>query len=110
MLNRYKKVKQFINNEETYSEYFQQKNIPAIKQYSTYDFSNLKNINKSNLEFISHTVQPFEKIYMISQKYYSTPEYGWIICYMNGIKNELEIEIGQTLQIYFPIEEILRAV
>ena len=107
MYDRYKKSEKIINNSEEYSNTFKEKNVKNILQYSSYDFKNLKNIEDYNLEMVVHTVEPFEKLYMISQKYYGSPEYGWLICYTNKLSNELSIGIGTVLNIYFPLEEVL---
>ncbi len=104
---RYDKTQQILNNSDEYSDIFKNKNVKNIVQYSSFDFGKLRNINDYNIDNIIHTVQPFERLYMISQKYYNSPEYGWIICYTNNISNELEISIGTKLNIYFPIDRIL---
>jgi hypothetical protein len=44
---------------------------------------------------------------MISQKYYGSPEYGWLICYTNKISNELQIKDGDILVIYLPLASVL---
>jgi hypothetical protein len=44
---------------------------------------------------------------MISQKYYKSPEYGWIICYTNGLSSELLINAGDVLIIYLPFQTVL---
>lgn len=107
MYNRYNNSQQIINNAESYSELFKEKKVNFIKQYNTYDFGKLKLIESSNVERTLHVVQPFEKLYMISQKYYNSPEFGWIICYTNRLGNELLIKTGDTLNIYFPLDNIL---
>lgn len=106
-MSRYDKTEQIINNSSNYRELLSKKNLKKILQYKTFNFNNLKNIKDMNLDTIIHIVQPFEKIYNISYKYYGSPDYSWIICYTNQISNELEINIGQTLIIYYPLEKIL---
>lgn len=107
MDNRYKNTQKIINNSSLYKQFFKDKNLKNVVQYSTFDFRNLKNIDELNLETVAHTVQPFERLYMISQKYYGTPEYGWLICYTNKISNELEIQDGDVLIIYLPLASVL---
>lgn len=107
MQNRYLKTLKIINNTEQYSELFKEKKVNSITQYSSFDFKKLKNIEDYNLDVTYHVVQPFERLYMISQKYYSAPEYGWLICYTNKISNELDIKIGDSLKIYLPLNNVL---
>jgi len=107
MDNRYKNNQKIINNSQIYKQYLQERNIKKLTQYSTFNFNNLKDINSLNLEAVTHTVQPFEKLYMLSQKYYGSPEYGWLICYTNTIPSEMEIKVGDSLLIYLSLESLL---
>ena len=107
MYNRYGKVQTIINNSDMYSDFFKKRKINFINQYSTYSFENLKLIQNSNLDRIIHTFQPFDKLYNISQKYYNSPDFGWLICYTNKLGSELEIKIGDNLDIYFPLGKVL---
>ena len=44
---------------------------------------------------------------MISQKYYETPELGWVILYTNGLSSELQLQTGMILNIYLDLRKIL---
>ena len=107
MYNRYNKTKKVINNAEQYSDVLEKKGVSSLTQYSTFSFNKLRDIADLNLDSIVHTVQPFERLYMISQKYYGSPEYGWLICYTNRIANETLINIGDPLVIYQPLQSLL---
>lgn len=107
MYNRYLNNQQIINNSELYEQFLKKRNLKNLLQYSTFDFGNLKEIRNADIDIIYHTVQPFEKLYNISQKYYNAPEYGWLICYTNKIPSELEINIGDILMIYSPLGSVL---
>lgn len=107
MDNRYKDTRKLLNNSQLYKQVFNQKNVKNILQYTTFDFNNLKNLQDYNLDTILHTVEPNDSLFMISQKYYGSPEYGWLICYTNLISNELLIKTGDILTIYIPLETLL---
>jgi hypothetical protein len=107
MYDRYRKTQKIINQSDVYKTYFQKNKIKSITQYATYRFGNLKDISKTDIQFVLHTVEPFEKLYNISNKYYNSPEYGWLICYLNEKPNEMEISAGDILKIYYPIDEVL---
>ena len=104
---RYKKTKRIINNSSMYGDVFFNKGVKTITQYSSFNFRNLKNIDDYGIDYITHVVQPFDRLYMISQKYYQSPDYGWLICYTNQISNELDINPGLELKIYFPLDSVL---
>jgi len=107
MANRYNKSQILLNNSESYWEFFKNKNVQYIRQLATFDFNKLKTLNASNVEYIVHIVQPFDKLYMLSQKYYNSPEYGWLILYTNKIGSELNIKVNDVLTIYFPLQSLL---
>jgi hypothetical protein len=107
MDNRYKNNEKILNNSTIYKQYLQERNIKNLVQYSTFNFGNLKNIEDSGIDSVEHSVEPFDKLYSISQRYYGSPEYGWLICYTNRISNELEIKTGDVLTIYVPLESVL---
>lgn len=108
MYNRYKRTPKILNNSELYSDTFKSKNVSYINQYVTYNFNKLKFIEESDVESIIHIIQPFDKLYMISQKYYNSPDYGWLILYTNKIGSEMHLNIGDPLTIYLPLESLLR--
>lgn len=107
MNNRYSKTNKLLNNSPIYKQLLNEKNLKNLVQYATFNFNNLKNINQYNFDSTTHIVEPFERLYMISQKYYGSPEYGWLIAYTNKISNELEIKSGDPLIIYLPLESVL---
>jgi hypothetical protein len=108
MSNRYSNTQKIVNNSSKYKDYFKSRNLKNVTQYSTFSFGLLQTIQDSGIPYTFHTVQPFEKLFMISQRYYNSPEYGWLICYLNQIPNELEIYDGMALRIYYPLDNILR--
>lgn len=107
MSNRYNKTQKILNNSQQYQDLFNIKKVTSIVQYSSFDFKNLKDISNSDVDNLIHIIQPYEKLFMISQKYYNTPDYGWLICRTNKISNELLLIPGFPLTIYFPLDRVL---
>jgi hypothetical protein len=107
MPNRYRNSTVVINQSSNYKDLFDDKNISSIKQYTTYDFNKLRDIDKYNISYIFHRVQPFERIENIAYKYYGDVQYWWVVCYTNRIANPMKISLGQSLKIYYPIDSIL---
>ncbi len=107
MYNRYESTGIIYNADERYSNIFQSKKINGINQYSTFSYGNLKNFKDYGLDTILHTFEMGDKLYTISQKYYNSPEFGWLICYTNKISSELDITLGKPLTIYVPLNTLL---
>jgi hypothetical protein len=108
MSTRYSQIVVKTNTEEIYEDLLLRKNLKSLVQYETFNFNQLQNISDLGLTAITHRVQPFEKLFMISQKYYDSPEYGWLICYTNKLANETKIKAGDVLTIYLPLSGLLR--
>lgn len=107
MNNRYLNSPTILNNAEAYKQIFKEKNIPYIVNYTTFNFSNLINIDDYGINFILHDVSFNEKLYQISQKYYGSPDYAWLICFLNKLSNETLIDVNTTLKIYYPLNKVL---
>lgn len=108
MYDRYYNGERVLNNLQTYEQLLRRKKIRSLIQYGTFSFNLLSEFKDMNMDAIVHFVQPGEKLFTISQRYYNSPDLGWLICYTNNIPSELNIKVNQPLNIYFPVEELLR--
>lgn len=106
-MRRYEKTNKIRNASQEYRDLLDRKKIKIINQYSTFDFNRLKDVDLYKFDIIQHTVAPFERLYNISYKYYASASYGWLICYTNKISNELDIKVGDVINIYLPLENLL---
>jgi len=107
MYSRYQKIRKIVNGTELYKEILNNKSASNLQHYSFDTFENLRVANLQSMPNVVHVVQPFEKLYMISQQYYNSPEYGWIILYTNNIPSELQIFPGTPLTIYLDLKILL---
>lgn len=107
MFDRYARTRQITNNNRLYRYLFKDKRLPFIKQYETYDFRKLRDIDQLNINFVEHTIAPFDRLDNISYKYYGSPEFGWLICYTNKLGSEFDLEEGMVLKIYLPLNSLL---
>lgn len=108
MYNRYRKNNIVINNSPSYKQVLDDKNIKLIRQLTTFDFSKLNDPEIENLQKTIHIVESNERLYQISNLYYDSPEYGWLICYTNKLSSELQIYPGMALTIYYPLADLMR--
>lgn len=107
MYNRYEKTQIIYNTDEKYSSLFDSKHVLGINQYTTFDYNKLRNFKDYGLDTILHTVEMGDKLYTISEKYYGSPEFAWLICYTNGLSSELKINLGYMLTIYVPLNTLI---
>lgn len=101
-MSRYKNTPKVKNANEAYAQIFNDKKVKNITHYRTFELTKFSPTPDMNI--VIHVFEPFDKLPLISQKYYGSPEYGWLICYTNGISNETEISIGSSLKIYYPLQ------
>lgn len=108
MINRYSKTQIYVNVNENYETFLRNKKLNNLTQYSTFNFSKFEDLKRNNQIFsFVHVVEPFDKLNVLSQKYYNSPDLVWLICYTNGLANETLIQIGTPLQIFGPQQKIL---
>lgn len=108
MINRYSKTQVYNNINENYETFLRNKKINKLTHYSTFDFSRFESLRNNNsiVSFV-HVFEPFDKLNVLSQKYYNSPDLGWFICYCSGLANETLIQIGTPLIIYGPQQQII---
>jgi hypothetical protein len=105
--SRYKNKRTIVNDSDKYQSIRTAKGLKTLTQHQTFDLSGLQRLQSANLFTVTYRVQPFDKLFMISQKFYNSPEYGWLICATNTIANEMLITEGTLLIIYLPLEQVL---
>jgi hypothetical protein len=107
MYSRYKNIRKLVNNSELYDEILTNKSSSFLEHYAINKFEALKKTNLDSMPKIFHVVQPFERLYNISNLYYRSPEFGWVILYTNNLSSEIHIMEGMTLTIYLNIAKLL---
>lgn len=106
MYSRYQNTRKIINSANEYKQILDTKKVNLINQYFLFDFTKIEN-NKDLSRTVTHIIKPNEKLFMISNFYYRSPEYGWFILYTNNISNELVLREGDSLTIYLDIFKVI---
>lgn len=53
------------------------------------------------------TYHEADRLDLISDKYYGSPEYWWIILSANDYQLEFDIEAGEILRVPYPLNDVL---
>lgn len=93
-ISRYKKLRQIIHFLEG------TKRFKTLEIQNYYDYTNLK------VEYYEVTVQTENRLDLISYKYFGTPNYSWIISYINGISDGYTVFEGQMLMIPVALSDL----
>ena len=107
MTSRYDNRKVGINGTEQYEELFRSKNINFIRQYSTKPISHPTIEQLSNINTVKHVWKLGDKFYKLANKHYGDSKLWWIIALFNLRPTEAHLELGDVLEIPFPLEKVL---
>jgi len=108
MSRRYRKMRSFINDSEMYDKTFEDRGIKQVSQYPTPKLKPLTPVQRSKIPTVDHVWTLGDKYYKLSQKYYGSPNYWWIIAQFNFAPTEAHLFQGRVLKIPVPLENIMR--
>lgn len=84
----------------------------SINNAVIYKFEKLKELRLEDLGGIlleTHIWNPSDRFFKLSNTYYGSPVYWWVIAYFNNVPLETDVKVGQKLLIPIPLEKILEA-
>jgi len=106
--SRYTARKIFLNNNRNYkNSFFDQRGINETFQYDTPRLSFPNENQVANLDNEVRIWGATDKLYNISNQYYGSPEYWWVIAWYNQKASEAEFKIGDTYFVPQPLEDVL---
>lgn len=73
-----------------------------LMAYASPEYREIKDEDVLDMEIVFHTWKVGDRFYKLSEKYYGTTEYWWIIARFNKKPTEAHLKIGETLQIPLP--------
>jgi hypothetical protein len=108
-MNRYRNQRNVINSSAYYQDILNNKNIKTIRHKNVYNFEVIKkNFTNEIFSSILYTWKSTDKLYNVSEFFYKNPNYGWLILFLNKKSSEMELTEGTPLQIYLPLDRILK--
>jgi hypothetical protein len=107
-MNRYINFRKIINNQESFSEIFENRNIKQLEQYilNNYKYPLPKEID--NLTLIPIEWKMGDKLHKVSDAFYGSPNYWYILALFNNTPTDYDISIGQTIYIPKPLELVIK--
>ncbi|MCK9596346.1 hypothetical protein M0R19_04140 [Candidatus Pacearchaeota archaeon] len=105
-ISRYNDRNVDINRSPNYDQYFKDRRIKQIKQYTspilTYPTNKFNSLN-----IVNHIWDFTDRYFKLADKYYGNPKYWWVIAWFNQRPTEVGWTIGDTVLIPLPLEKIL---
>jgi|TARA_R110002020_G_scaffold306522_1_gene522475 hypothetical protein len=85
-----------INNTRLYKQMLKDRGVLSIKQFRTKYFSE---IDTSTIPSTEHIWQKNDKLIRLSNRFYNTKDYWWIIGYFNQKPTDAHYEVGDVVYI-----------
>tara|TARA_Y100001938_G_C7957684_1_gene362601 strand:+ start:37 stop:378 length:342 start_codon:yes stop_codon:yes gene_type:complete len=106
-ISRYKKSKITTVGGGAYKEILKNRPKKNIVALIFEQFKELKVSEIAGLALETHVWGPSDRFFKLSNKYYGTPLYWWVIAYFNQTPLEADVKVGQKMLIPVPLERIL---
>ena len=95
------------NNNQSYTEFLEEKQIKSIRQYTSPEFNKISAIERSKLKRVSLTWKLGDRLWKYAADFYNDPSLWWVIAWYNQKPTEGHFQIGDTILIPLPIESVL---
>ena len=105
---RYANKHIFTNNIPFYDFLFKKRGIRQAVQYDIAPMHNPTVRQRGALRTTTHIWKYGDRYYKLSQDYYGTPSYWWVIAWYNGRPTEADIGTGTMLSIPLDLELALQ--
>jgi len=106
--SRYSNTAIFLNNNEKYKNaLFDQRDIKQTYQYALTPMIYPSTAAIQGMTNIPLVWSATDKLYNVSNDYYGSPDYWWIIAFYNKKASEAEFKTGELYFVPLPLEEML---
>lgn len=106
-MDRYSKSTLFINNNELYKSFIQERNIKQFNQYGSMTYNYPSEDELSELTFDNYIWKSGDKYWKLSQKYYNDPTFWWVIGFINKKPIDSDVNVGDLIYIPTDINRVL---
>ena len=106
--SRYTRREIFLNEDEGYrKQFFIDRDIEQTFQYEMPKISFPSDEVIASLNNVLQVWGSTDKLYNISNKYYGSPNYWWVIAWYNEKSSEAEFKTGDQYYIPLPLDQVL---
>ena len=108
MANRMDTRRELLNEEEEYSEVFEERGVKYIVQYDSPHLSYPSADDIAKMSLVPHVWSRGDRYYKLAHKHYNDSRYWWVIAWFNQRPTESHVELGEVIQIPKPLDYVLR--
>ena len=106
--SRYRNVPIFLNDNRDYQKaFYTQRDVNRISQYSVSRLIYPSAEVRGSLENVPLVWKATDTLYNISNQYYGSPEYWWVVAWYNQRASEAEFKVGDVYFVALPLEDVL---
>lgn len=106
-ISRYNNRNIIQNSSDIYKELFEKRGVSYINHYNTavYKFDDSK--KQYNFDFVERIWKEGDRLYKYSSQYYNSVDYWWVIAAFNQKPTDSHFQVGDSILIPYPLEEVL---
>ena len=97
----------FRNRHRNYIDVFKRKKKAGLVQWTTPRFRQISPASRRRIFEISHVWKTGDRFYKLAERYYSNPEYWWVIARYNQKPTEGHLRQGDVIVIPTPLDKLL---
>ena len=107
-ISRYKKENIINNNDVDYKKVFSSRfGTLGLVQTGVTQFRKITEQEMLTIQYNNESWGLGKRLYKLSNKYYGSPQYWWIIALFNNIGTESDIQFGDIIKVPVPLDRML---
>ena len=106
-MSRYEDKQILMNQEDSYSEVFDERGINFIRQYGSPNMTHPTSEEIQQLSRVGHVWKIGDRYYKLAHKYYGDTKYWWVIAWYNKKPTESHVELGEVIKIPYPLYKVM---
>lgn len=108
MINRYVERQIFKNDLEQYKDLFKERNIKFIRHFSTAKFVYPNSEQLKYIQTVQHVWKLGDSFARLADIHYGDAKDWWIIAKYNQKPTESHMNVGDTIEIPFPVSMVIK--
>jgi len=106
-MSRYGSSNVTNNDSDFYSPLAEKRGLKAIQHFQTVVVHNPQIFERMQIRTNSHVWKYGDRYYKLANTYYGDPQLWWIIAWYNGYPTEVNVKVGDVLEIPLNFEQII---
>ena len=100
----------FKNQDESYAQIFEERQVPYIRHYGTARMLVPNVRQRMDPTRINHIWRVGDRFYKLAIKHYGSASYWWVIALYNQAPTESSLRVGDTVIVPLPLDRVLHTI